>query len=299
MRETILEALRTALLTRAPLAAIPESVWKRTGALNTWGTNAIEGNTLTWRDVERLLLQGRNVPHRPVADILETLKHQETFQKLPTLASRSVNLVLVQELHEAVFGGIKGDAGRFRMVNVRIVGSPHIPPRVERVLPEMDAWEREYERRERRGDPVFPTAAWMHHQFESVHPFADGNGRVGRLLLNLHFLRHSWPPVHILPPDRERYLSAMEAEHRGNLGPFEALLCAAMARSLLDLLDQVGTALDELQPLKALAKRGGHTAKYLALRSAQEELPALKVSGDWRSSARALLLYRKVVGRGG
>src|SRR2546427_749167 len=202
MLETILTQLRHELLTRAPLDALPPGVWRRTGALNTWGTNAIEGNTLTRKDVERILLEGRSVSNRPLPDGLET-----------------------------------------------------------------------------------------------IQPFSDGNGRVGRLLLNLHFLKHNWPPVHILPPDRSRYLRSLNAGHTGDLTGLEAFLTSAMGRSLLDLLDQVGTAQDELKPLTKIAARGPYSAKYLGLRAGQERLPAIKIAGDWNTSPRALHLYRQQVGR--
>ena len=120
---------------------------------------------------------------------------------------------------------------------------------------------------------------------------------MGRLLLNLHFLKHGWPPAHILPPDRDRYLRALERGHDGNLSDLEGFLVVAMARSLLDLLDQVGTREDELKPLNALSKHSPYSAKYLSLRASQEELPALKASGDWHSSERALQAYRHLVGR--
>jgi len=76
------------------------------------------------------------------------------------------------------------------------------------------------------------------------------------------------------------------------------ILRAAMARSLLDLLDQVGTKEDALTPLRSLARKSPHSAKYLGLRSSQGELPAVKVAGDWQSSERALLAYLSLVGRG-
>src|SRR5206468_6174461 len=80
MLEDILQGLRAELLTSGPLDTIPDPVWKRTSALNTWGTNAIEGNTLTWSDVEKLLLQQRGVSNRPVPDILETIHHDAAFR---------------------------------------------------------------------------------------------------------------------------------------------------------------------------------------------------------------------------
>ncbi|MCK4444628.1 MAG: Fic family protein, partial [Thermoplasmata archaeon] len=197
----------------------------------------------------------------------------------------------------AVFRGIYPDAGQWRRVNIRITGSRHTPPRAEKVIAEIASWEEEYVRRDLAGESMFGLASWMHHRFEAVHPFTDGNGRIGRLLLNLHFLKHSWPPVHVLPPDRGRYILALESAHSGDLDELEALLRTTMARSLIDLLDHVGTQEDELKRLKDLEGRGDHSTKYLGLRANQGELPAVKTSGKWHSSERAVRLYNELVGR--
>jgi len=297
MVKSILESLRHELLTRCPLDALPEAVWKRTGALNTWGTNAIEGNTLTRSEVEKLLLEQRSVSGRPMSDIMETIQHEAAFRGLLGRRAAPVTMLAALEMHEAVFRGIKADAGQWRRVNVRIVGSRHTPPRMEKVIPMMEEWEKEYASREMAGELAFALGAWMHRQFEAVHPFSDGNGRVGRLLLNLHFLKHNWPPVHILPPDRERYLHSLERGHLGEEVHLVELLELLMGRSMVDLLDQVGTKDDELKPLKKLEKSGPYSAKYLALRAGQGRLPAVKVSGDWRTSQRVLTLYVQLIGR--
>ncbi len=297
MEETILEPLWRELLTRTPLDAVPPGVWKRTSALNTWGTNAIEGNTLSREDVERILLEERSVPNRPLRDVMETVQHARAFEDLLARRIGPIRLLTVLQLHEAVFRGIKLDAGQWRRVNVRIAGTRHAPPRMEKVVPMITEWEEAYAKRDMLGENVFSLAAWMHFDFESVHPFSDGNGRVGRLLLNLHFLKHNWPPVHILPPDRNRYLKCLDKAHDGNLADLEEFLRVTMGRSLLDLLDQVGTREDELRPLKKLAGKSSYSPKYLALRANQERLPALKVSGDWRTSERAIRVYRELVAR--
>ena len=297
MDETILESLRQELLTRTPLDTIPAGVWKRAGALNTWGTNAIEGNTLNRRDVERILLERRSVPNHPLHDVLETVQHARAFEDLLTRKGMPIRLSTILELHETVFRGIKGDAGQWRRVNVRIAGSRHVPPRMERVVPMLDEWIEGYATKDLRGEDVFSVAAWMHFGFESIHPFSDGNGRVGRLLLNLHFLKHNWPPVHILPSDKDLYLKSLDKGHAGALVDLMDFLRHAMGRSLLDLLDQVGTREDELKPLKKLARNTPYSAKYLALRASQSRLPALKLSGDWHSSERAITVYREFVAR--
>ncbi|MFQ6012511.1 MAG: Fic family protein [Thermoplasmata archaeon] len=289
--------MRKELLTRSPIVALPEEVWKRTGALNTWGTNAIEGNTLTQRDVETLLLEDRSVGNRPLSDVRETIQHGESFRGLPNRVPAPIRMGTALELHEEVFRGIYPDAGTWRRITVFIRGSRHTPPRPEAVISSMTAWEREYHQRDVEGEPVFGLAAWMHHRFESIHPFRDGNGRVGRLLLNLHFLRHSWPPLHVLPPDRNRYLDALEAGHTGDLVQLAEFLREAMSRSLLDLLDQIGTIRDELRPLADFEDGGPYSAKYLALRSGQGNLPAVMRRGRYHTSERALGLYREEVGR--
>src|SRR6266581_4925475 len=298
MRKDILAALREQLLTRTALDTIPEGVWKRTGALNTWGTNEIEGNTLSRVDVERILLEQKSVGNRPLSDVMETIQHAAAFANLLGRRRAPIRLSTVLELHEEVFHGIQADAGQWRRVNVRIGGMKHSPPRMERVVPMMATWEEQYGRRDMLGEDPFALGAWMHFEFESVHPFSDGNGRVGRLLLNLHFLKHNWPPVHILPPDRNRYLRSLERAHDAGPADLESFLRELMGRSLLDLLDQLGTREDELKPLKAFEGRGAYSAKYLALRANQGELPAIKEAGDWRTSARAHRIYREAVGRG-
>ena len=297
MDESILTALRDCLLTRASLENLPEDVWKRASALNTWGTNAIEGNTLSWRDVEVLLIEERSIGNRPLRDVLETLQHEKVFRNLPQLRKRLITLETTLELHEAVFRGVKEDAGMWRRVNVRIAGSRHVPPRMEKVVGEMDKMMNEYDNRDVNGEDVFVLGTWLHHTFESIHPFSDGNGRIGRLLLNLHFLKHNWPPVHIVPPDRDRYLDCMNRGHTGDLSCLLKFARELMGRSILDLLDQLGTAEDQLKPLKHLETKSGYSAKYLRLRAGQGRLPALKVSGDWHTSRRAIRLYGEKVGR--
>ncbi len=297
MRYPILEDLRTELLTRTAFDGLPEEVWKRTGALNTWGTNAIEGNTLSRSDVERILLEQKSVGNRPLPDILETTQHALVFSELVDRRRSPLRLETILELHEGVFRGVKLDAGQWRRVNVRISGMRHVPPRMEQVVTRLTAWLEEYARRDTEGEDVVALGAWMHYEFEAIHPFSDGNGRIGRLLLNLHLLKHNWPPVHILPPDRDRYLACLVRGNQGDLGPLEGFLAACLGRSLLDLLDQVGTREDELKPLRTLARPSPYSAKYLGLRAAQERLPAIKVSGDWHSSERALRLYRRLAGR--
>ncbi|HLE47744.1 MAG TPA: Fic family protein [Candidatus Thermoplasmatota archaeon] len=313
-KRILMEGQRRALRSAtADLANIPESVWKRTAALNTWGTNALEGNTLTPDDVERLLLGAKSVADRPLTDVAETLQHEEAFRGLLGLRGDDWDLEVVQRLHEQVFRGIpRYVPGRWRLTNPYITGTSYRPPRREKVVRRLEAWLQEYRRRRDAGDDVFATAAWFHHEFESIHPFEDGNGRVGRLLLNLHFLAQGWPPVHVMPEDRKHYLGALQAGHQGDYAPLERLLEDAAARSLLDLMDQVGGPEDALHPLSHFARAAWNPygAHYLSLRARQGSLAALHVSRlavagprpakgrpRYLTSERALLSYISALGR--
>ncbi|MEK6975741.1 MAG: Fic family protein [Candidatus Thermoplasmatota archaeon] len=264
------------------LEGLPDSVWKRTAALNTWGTNAIEGNTLTHDDVERLLVEDATVPGRPVPDVLETLGHEEAFRSLLVRRKNPIDLVSILELHETVFRAApRKRPGQWRVSNVYIAGTSFRPPRRDEVVPLVEAWCIEVAKRLRAKSSPLGNAAWMHHRFEQIHPFEDGNGRAGRLLMNLFLVKAGWPPLHILPPDRAGYIRALEEANGGDLVPLEHLLRTCMARGILDLLDQIGAPHDELRDIKEFAGKAWvpHKADYLALRCRQGVIPGIR-SGE-------------------
>ena len=297
MNEIILNEMRSFLFDRTSLETLPDSIWKRTAALNTWGTNAIEGSTISYDDAQRILLDHLTPDGKPIADVTETLQHERAFRGLMNRRQREISLITMQELHEEVFRTIKPDAGQWRRANVRITGARFAPPRMEKVLPQIERWARTYNDRDITGENAFTLGAWMHFEFERIHPFSDGNGRVGRLLLNLHFVKRNWPPVHVLPMHRHDYLAGLNSAAEGDAEPLAGLLKVLMGSSLLDLLDQVGTSEDELISLKDASKKSPYSAQYLALRCKQGELPAIKERGEWRTSGRALGVYREYVGR--
>jgi len=299
MNKNILTELRSVLLERTCLDSLPESTWKRMAALNTWGTNAIEGSTLTRAETERLVIDGTSVKGKPITELLETVQHERVFRTLPGMTGRDITLETILHMHEQVFFGILPDAGQWRRVNVRIRGASFTPPRMEKVFRELEKWTAEYRQRDVDAEDTFVLGARMHFDFERIHPFSDGNGRIGRLLLNLHFLRRNWPPVHILPEHRKEYLDGLNlAQTEGDRSSLVTLFGKLMAASLLDILDEVGTPEDELVPLKEAADHSPYSRKYLALRCKQGMLPAVRRIGKkWLTSRRVLRLYREHAGR--
>jgi len=226
-----------------------------------------------------------------------TIQHESAFRNLIGRKGRAIGLITILELHEEIYKGLLADAGQWRRTNVLIHGAPFTPPRPEKIVPRMEALIKEYDQRDIAGENVFTLGSWLHFNFECAHPFTDGNGRVGRLLLNLHFLKHNWPPVNILPEDRERYLDALQEGSAGNLLPLTDYLMIIMAGSLLNFLSHVGTEQDELTPLIKLQGEGVYSAKYLSLRARQGELPAVKMGKGWNSSKRALEHYIREIGK--
>lgn len=293
----MLKELRHALFGRVALDSMPGTWWARVSAVNTWASNAIEGNTLSLGEVEEVILEGRSVCSRPMRDVLETVQHDRAFRHLIERRLSPISLVTVLELHEEVFRGILGDAGQWRGTNVRIAGSGHSPPRAEKVVPSMRMLIDEYARRDVEGACAFELGAWLHWRFEGIHPFSDGNGRVGRLLLNLHLLRYSWLPVCISPSEKSEYLSALDRAAENGQSDLKALITRAEGVSLLKFLNGVGGAEDRLLPLEGLTELGPFDQSYLSARAEEGALPAVRREGAWHSSPRALRIYQEKVGR--
>ncbi len=160
-------------------------------------------------------------------------------------------------------------------------------------------WEQNYVKMEMKREDIFVQAAQMHFDFESIHPFSDGNGRVGRLLLNIHFLNHNWPITNILPKDRSAYLDALEAAHNQGLNKLIEFLKTNMAKSLIFLLDMIGPEEDKLMTLNEAREVSGteYSSKYLALRMEQGELPGIRLNNVWKTSLASINLYGEMKGR--
>ena len=299
MDRYILSRLRERMLDRGSIRNLPEKTLQESFILNTWGTNAIEGNTLTLDEVTRVIESGMTVPNRPIRDLMETIQHRAALAQVVSGKIGEVNMTSALNLHDMIFHGILLDAGQWRRVNVRILGSKYSPPRVEKLISLLREWEQHYVTMEMKRQDIFSQASETHFGFESIHPFSDGNGRVGRLLLNIHFLNHNWPLLNILPQDRNAYLDALESAHRNGMDRLTEFFVTNMARSLIFLLDMTGSEGDKLLTLDEAKKASGtdYSTKYLALRIKQGELPGIRLNNRWKTSPVAISLYREIKGR--
>ena len=181
---------------------------------HTYNSNAIEGNTLTLQETS-LVLQGMTIDQKPLKDHLEVVGYKEAFEYMEKLARDQKPLTIrdICDIHYLVLSHRQEDRGRFRRVPVRIAGALTAPaqpyliePMLEELLEDMETTYAALSVPER--------VALFHLRFEGIHPFIDGNGRTGRLLMNLQLIRAGLPPINVKFTDRRRYYEAFDSYAR-------------------------------------------------------------------------------------
>src|SRR3989344_7317918 len=189
--------------------------WKQFTEDFTYNTNAIEGSTVALSEVKELL-EGKEQP-RDVEEI-ETLNVAQAVEFIRN-TKENITVDLIKHLHLICFKRTKHFAGKLRDVNVvirdgqgNIVHQGAPIEMVRGLLEELCGW---YEKHRKKYPPLL-LAAVVHNQFEKIHPFQDGNGRVGRLLLNYVLLQHKYPPINILLRDRGKYYTCLQEYDRKN-----------------------------------------------------------------------------------
>lgn len=209
----------------------------------TYNSNAIEGNTLTLRETD-LVLRGLTINQKPLKDHMEAIGHREAFQYVQSLVAEGQPLTerVIKDIHHLVLSDKKDDRGTYRKVPVRIMGASNEPAQPYMIRPMM---EQLLERDVSSHDNIVAKLARFHLEFESIHPFIDGNGRTGRLLVNLELMKAGYPPIDIKFTDRLAYYQAFEEFHaKGSIDSMENLF----ARYINERLDSYLTILSAENP---------------------------------------------------
>ena len=183
------------------------------------GTTSIEGNTLTVGETKKLLNYGITPSKKNLREINEVQNFQSVVAYRDKYKGR-VTPEFVRTLHALVMQNIDHDsAGQFRRVdNVIVTNSDLRPTPSALVEVEMqEAMTDYYTRLKSKGHP-FELAVLFHHKLESIHPFTDGNGRVGREVLNFMLRRSKYPRLLFLGTDRDLYLNALKSGDEGDRG---------------------------------------------------------------------------------
>ena len=180
----------------------------------TYNSNAIEGNTLTLKETA-MVLEGMTVDRKPMKDHLEAVGHRDAFMYVQSVAERELELseTVIKNIHSLVLMHRPEDKGVYRRIPVRIMGAYIEPVQPYMIEPKMT--ELLSLNRERDGTMhAIERIARFHLEFEGIHPFIDGNGRTGRLILNLDLIRSGYPPINVKFTDRKRYYEAFDAYYR-------------------------------------------------------------------------------------
>ena len=196
----------------------------------TYDTNAIEGSTLTLSDTAMILFDKTVPKGKNLREISEVQNHKDAFDFM--LANKKdITKQFVLEIHRLLTHNILWKyAGAFRDVQVYVRGANFTPAKPEDVEPEFKKLMLWYRQNKKKYHPVI-VAAYFHHVFESIHPFRDGNGRVGRLMLNFILRKNGFPMVDIKYRDRSDYYSALTSANDGDLKPLTDLIVACLKDS--------------------------------------------------------------------
>ncbi|QQR55443.1 Fic family protein [Candidatus Peregrinibacteria bacterium] len=281
-----------------PLAkSVLERLQKQIALDWTYNSNAIEGNSLTLRETQLVLEDGVTIKGKSLREHFEAKNHERAIQFLMQLVKEKTKLTedIILKLHALVLDGIEEDfAGRYRNGRVRITGANFVPPNPLKVPDLMERLMEWVKRSLKQLNPVC-FAAQLQHRFIWIHPFFDGNGRTGRLLMNLSLMQKGYPPAVILKNDRKKYYDALNQANEGDYEKLDLLVAQAIERSLDLYLEACAfsSVKEEYLLLSELAKKTPYSQEYLSLLARRGRIDAFKISRNWYSSLSAIEGYSK------
>ena len=200
----------------------------------TYNSNAIEGNTLTLKETA-MVLEGMTIDRKPLKDHLEAVGHRDAFLYIEDIAQNKTRLkdTEIKAIHSLVLINRPEDKGVYRRIPVTIAGAYTKPVPPFLIEPKLTELLAENEERKKTMHPI-ERIARFHLEFEGIHPFIDGNGRTGRLILNLELIRNGYPAINVKFTDRKRYYDAFDAFYRDGNADDMVLLVADYVTERLD-----------------------------------------------------------------
>ncbi|MDP2750697.1 MAG: Fic family protein [Nanoarchaeota archaeon] len=194
----------------------------------TYHSNSIEGSTLTEGDTAAILFDNVSLPNKTLTEQLEAKNHQTALNYLFDYISKKekINESLILKLHSILMNGIRSDAGMYRNHGVRILGVSlptanyaQVPDLMKSFIPDL----------ENDNNDIVSISANVHSHFEQIHPFSDGNGRVGRLLMTAMLLKANLAPAVIHQQQKQLYYTYLfKAQTKNDQSQLEDFLCDAI-----------------------------------------------------------------------
>ncbi|MDA0633137.1 Fic family protein [Nonomuraea sp. MCN248] len=296
-----------------PSPAEAEDIWSDIWHQEVHNSTAIEGNTLVLQEVEKLLEEGRAVGAKPLSDYMEVKGYGDAAkwvygQALEPGDWQNGELITLQEIRQIHHSAMSlawavaphphataaEEPGNFRQHEIAKFPGGMKPPPWPEVDPQMRDWVKAVDALRVDSDEALPERlARLHNRFEQIHPFLDGNGRTGRLVLNLMLCRTGYPPAIIYKRDRDKYLQAMRRADGDEFGPLGELIARSVTTNLYRFVMPAVAGPVKLVPLPALATPGV-TENALRVAAARGRLRAVKGDdGLWRSSKKWVDDYLK------
>lgn len=195
----------------------------------TFHSNSIEGSTLTEPDTAAIIFDDAVLPNRTLVEQMEAKNHQTALNYLfDYIAEKGdINESLILKLHGILMNGIQPDAGSYRRHGVRITGV-NLPTANYLSVPKLAA--EIMKKIKNNAKDAISLSAIVHTKFEQIHPFSDGNGRVGRLLMNAILLKNNLAPAIIRQEQKQLYYTYLyKAQSKGDHSQLEDFLCDAVA----------------------------------------------------------------------
>ncbi|ANC32657.1 Fic family protein [Isoptericola dokdonensis] len=286
-----------------PAPAEARAIWDELWVHDTHNSTAIEGNTLVLKEVEQLLHDGLAVGNKELKDYMEvrgyadaaTWVYGHALDPVHEVGTELLTLTEVRRLHQMAMtpvwdvaphpdAGPNEGPGSFREHDIHPFPGGMQPPSWALVEPRLRDWLDRVNAIRESDVHAMEAAAAIHVGFEQVHPFIDGNGRTGRLLLNLVLCRLGYAPAIIQNRERPKYLRALRQADGGNFGPLGEQIARAVLDNVLRFVVPALAGPARLVPLASLASQG---LTVVALRAAVQRgrLKAQRTeSGQWLSS---------------
>jgi cell filamentation protein, protein adenylyltransferase len=295
-----------------------QEIWDDIWHQEAHHSTALEGNTLVLREVQALLDQGRAVGAKPLSEYNEVQGYAAAARWVYGQAlepdawhdGRLVTLAEIRHIHHVAMtpvwdvaphpeAGDREGPGNFREHGIASFAEGMTPPAWTLVPAQVEQWVRDacalgeqIEMGEKLDSPLPEELARIHNQFERIHPFLDGNGRTGRLVVNLVLVRLGYPPIIIFKRQRDAYLSALRRADVGDCGALGELIARAMEDNLNRFIVPNVAGPARLVPLAALVDEELSVA---ALRQAAQRGRLSAVQGPdgvWRSSRKSVTAYK-------
>jgi len=201
-------------------------------AEQVYNSNAIENSTLTLEETEKILMQielDRFISEREMFETRNLARVVSYIEK--KAKEQELNLDVMLTLHEMLMANIRdGVAGRFRKEKEYVRVGSHIAPKPSEVVPRLNKMLAIYQGSVEEG--IVKRIARLHLTFEYIHPFVDGNGRIGRVITNYLLIREGYVPINIKFIERKKYYDAFaEFDRSGKIKIMEGLVEKALMNS--------------------------------------------------------------------